>query len=81
MSHMKRRARAPRDQITPVRFSVDELAEIDRMAGNERMDRSTYIRAATFSYLALRGSKLAWRLLGEGLADQLREGARRTAAL
>jgi hypothetical protein len=78
---MAMKRRAPRDQVAAVRFSVEELAEVERSAENERMDRSEYIRGATLCYMALRGNKLAWRLLGEGMVAQLKEAARKTAAL
>lgn len=69
--------RLPRDQTAAVKFTVEELAEVERMAENERMRLSEYIRAATLSYMALRGNKLAWRLLGQGVLSVLHEAAGR----
>jgi hypothetical protein len=63
------------------RCSPEERQEIERFAEQERSTLSEYVRAATLSYMALRGSKLAWRLLGESLRSVLQEAAQKTAAL
>jgi hypothetical protein len=70
-----------RTESVNFRCSPAERQEIERLAQNERSTLSEYVRAATLSYMALRGSKLAWRLLGESLSTVLQEAAVRTAAL
>lgn len=67
--------RRPRDQTVATKFTVEELAEVQRMADNERMSLSEYVRGATLSYMALRGNRVAWRLVGEGLLSVLHEAA------
>jgi hypothetical protein len=67
--------RARRTEVVGVRVTPEELRELQRMAENERMALWEYMRAATFSYMALRGNKLAWKLLGESVLSVLHEAA------
>lgn len=55
----------------------EEKQEIERFAENERMTVSEFSRGAILSYMALRGSKVAWKAMGEGMRALVEEYAGR----
>lgn len=63
----------PKERTLQVRMTVEDHAELARLAKNERMTVSEYARAAILSYMALRGSRYAWKVAGAGLLATLQE--------
>lgn len=62
-----------KDRVVQMRVTAEDLAEIERVAANERMTVSEFSRAAILSYMALRGSRYAWKVAGAGLLATLQE--------
>jgi hypothetical protein len=69
---MKKRVRS---EAIMAAVSPEEKREIERYAANERMSVSEFSRAAVLSYLALRGSSVAWSAIGEGMKALVQEYA------
>jgi len=67
------RSPRPKDRTLQVRMTGEDYAELEKLAANERMTVSEYARAAMLSYMALRGSRHAWKVMGAGLLATLQE--------
>jgi len=63
----------PKDRTLVVRMTAEDYAELERVAANERATVSDYVRHAMLSYMALRGSRHAWKAVGASLLAILQE--------